>query len=211
MNFKHPSTFLIAGPTQSGKTYFVKRLLENQLFEPKPDRIIWAYGEWQPSYDKMKSSIPNLEFIKGLNQNTFQQISPDLNNILVIDDLMSEGGKSDIISDLFTRGSHHRNLSVIYLVQNIFHKGKNHRSCSLNSHYIVLFKNPRDRAQISTLGRQMYPNSKNFLAAALDDACLEQSYGYLVLDLRNDTSEDYRVRTNIFPGEQQIVYKPVDC
>ena len=42
-------------------------------------------------------------------------------------------------------GSHHRNLSVIYTVQNLFHQGKGNRSKSLNSHYLVLYKNPRDK------------------------------------------------------------------
>ena len=60
--------------------------------------------------------------------------------------------------NLFTKGSHHRNLSVIYIVQNLFHQGKGNRSISLNSHYLVLFKNPRDKLQILTLAKQMYPS-----------------------------------------------------
>ena len=59
--------------------------------------------------------------------------------------------KDKRIADLFTKGSHHRNLSVIYIVQNIFHQGKEMRIISLNAHYIVLFKSPRDRQQISIL------------------------------------------------------------
>ena len=36
--------------------------------------------------------------------------------------------------NLFTRSSHRCNLSVIYIVQNLFHQGKVSRSISLNSH-----------------------------------------------------------------------------
>jgi hypothetical protein len=70
---------------------------------------------------------------------------------------MPQSGKDKRISDLFTKGSHHRNLSIIYIVQNIFHQGKEMRNIRLNAHYIVLFKSPRDKQQISMLARQINP------------------------------------------------------
>jgi hypothetical protein len=78
---------------------------------------------------------------------------------------------------------------------------------SLNSHYLVLFKNPRDALQVATLGRQMYPNNSKFLVEAFKDAT-DKPHGYLLLDLRADTLEKYRVRTNIFAGEVPYVYNP---
>ena len=65
------------------------------------------------------------------------------------DDQMIDAGKDQRIVNLFTRGSRHHNLSVIYIVQNVFHQGKASRSISLNSHYLVLFNNPRDKLQLS--------------------------------------------------------------
>ena len=76
----------------------------------------------------------------------------------MLDDQMIDASNDKRIVNLFTRGSHHRNLSVIYMVQNLFDQGKGSRSTSLNSHYLVLFKNPRDnKLQILTLAKQMYP------------------------------------------------------
>ena len=46
-------------------------------------------------------------------------------------------------------------MSVIFLTQNLFHKNKHMRTISLNAHYLVLFKNPRDVEQFTTLARQM--------------------------------------------------------
>jgi UDP-N-acetyl-D-mannosaminuronic acid transferase (WecB/TagA/CpsF family) len=43
------------------------------------------------------------------------------------------------------------------IVQNLFHRGKHHRTISLNAHYMVLFKNQRDVSQIMALAHQMYP------------------------------------------------------
>ena len=49
-------------------------------------------------------------------------------------------------------------ICVICLVQNMFYQGKESRTMSLNTQYLVLFKSPRDKQQISILSRQMYPN-----------------------------------------------------
>jgi len=78
---------------------------------------------------------------------------------------------------------------------------------SLNAHYIVIFKNPRDALQVATLARQMYPGQSKFLVEAFKNAS-EKPFGYLLLDLKPDTDEKYRVRTNIFPDETQYVYIP---
>ena len=78
---------------------------------------------------------------------------------------------------------------------------------SLNAHYIVLFKNPRDALQVATLARQMYPGNSKFLIEAFKNAT-EKPFGYLLLDLKPDTDEKYRIRTNIFPDETQYVYIP---
>ena len=80
--------------------------------------------------------------------------------------------------NLFTRGSHHRNLSVIYIVQNLFHQGKGSRSISLNSHYLVLFKNPQDELQILTLATQTYPGQTDFFLNQYEEAVLK---GLLVI------------------------------
>ena len=79
------------------------------------------------------------------------------------------------------------------------------RTVSLNSHYIILFKNPRDRLQISTLARQMYPGQSQFLIEAFQDATKE-AYGYLVIDLKPTTADKLRIRTGILPTDQQLVY-----
>ena len=77
------------------------------------------------------------------------------------------------VANIFTRGSHHRNVSVILLVQNLFHKNKHVRTISLNSHYLVLYKNPRDASQIANLFRQMYLTRWRFAVEAYKNATRE--------------------------------------
>jgi len=98
-------------------------------------------------------------------------------------------------------------VSVLYLTQNIFYGGKQNRTIGLNAHYLVLFRNPRDATQVSHLARQMYPGKTKFLVEAFHDATVEP-FSYLVLDLKPDTEDKYRVRAKIFPGDNSCVYIP---
>ena len=121
----------------------------------------------------MQRIIPGIEFVKGIPANIEDEhfLNPAIRNLIVIDDLMSEASNDNRICDLFTKGSHHRNLSVICLVQNLYYQLNESRtmSCftmSLNSQYLVLFNNPRDQQQVMVLARQMYPGkSEKFLSS----------------------------------------------
>jgi hypothetical protein len=70
---------------------------------------------------------------------------------------MSEISQNHWAEKLLCAGIHHTNITVIYLVQNIFPKGKAARTISLNTHYLILFDSRSDRLQIQTLGRQIFP------------------------------------------------------
>ena len=122
---------------------------------------------------------------------------------MVIDDQMENAGGDKRIVNLFTRGAHHRNLSVIYIVQNLFHQGKNSRSISLNSHYLVLFKNPRDKLQILTPAKQMYPGQTDFFIKRYEEA-VRRPFVYLLVDLKTATQDNCRLRTNVLPGEERF-------
>jgi hypothetical protein len=107
----------------------------------------------------MLRTIPEIEFNKCIPEDIDKVDYLDISqrNLIVLDDLMAQSSEDKRIADLFTKGSHHRNLSIIYIVQNKFHQGKEMRNISLNAHYIVLFKSPRDKQQIYMLARQINP------------------------------------------------------
>lgn len=194
--FKHPFTCLVAGPTGCGKTTFVKELLEKSqlLIDPPPQRTVWCYSEWQPDYENIKA-----DFKEGI----VPEFDPSITNLIVIDDLM--GNADSKIVDLFTKKSHHCNLSVIYIVQNIFQKSKESRTISLNAHYLAVFKNPRDASQITHLAKQMYPHNIKYVQESFKDAT-SKPFGYLFVDLKQETPEHMRLRTDVLSTEKQIVY-----
>jgi hypothetical protein len=200
----HPFTMIIAGPTSCGKSIFCLRLLRHTrwMITIPPERIVYCYSEYQPMFDQFE----DVEFHEGLpNEDMFDGCKPTL---LIIDDLMTE--TNEVVTKLFTKMSHHRGVSVIYLTQNLFSKNKHNRTISLNAHYMVLFKNIRDVTQIHTLARQMFPGASESMMAIYRDAT-SVPFGYLLVDLTQKMQDVNRLRTDIFPGEREVVYKPIKC
>ena len=113
------------------------------------------------------------------------------------------------IANLFTKGSYHRNLSVIYCVQNIFHQGTETRSIGLTTHYIVLFKSPRDKQQVLTLARQINPGRVAEFMHAYEKAT-SHPHGYLMLDLQPTTHDQHRLKTNVLPRERDCLQQQLN-
>ena len=113
VRFKVPSNFYISGQSQCGKSYLVRRLLYylNELFHPVPSKVIYCYGEYQKEFDELRG----VDFIEGFPQDLNELTQGHDQTLLVLDDLMSECSKDQRVSDLFTRGSHHKGISVLYL------------------------------------------------------------------------------------------------
>lgn len=197
-NFRNPSSCLIVGPSQSGKTSLVRQMIKQNIYDTKIQNVKWCYLYTSPWF----LEEPNINFIHGL-PDTYEN-----GDLLIIDDLMHR--LNEKIADLFTAASHHRNISVILILQNLFPRAKVMRDISLNAHYIILFKNSRDVSQINCLGRQLYPQKTKYFLDAYIKATTNP-HGYLVVDLHPKTTEEYRLRDNLFPTSEGIywIYRPL--
>lgn len=193
----HPSSILLSGPSGSGKSFWMKRLVEHakQMFSPSIDKVTLCYAEMQPLYNEM-----NVDLLEGMPANLCDQLNPELRHLVIVDDMMTELGDSTLLANFFTKICHHRGISLIVINQSLFPKGKESRTMSLNANYIVCFKHPRDQSQIMHLARQIYPGRSKFLLEAFNDAT-SKAYGYIVLDFRPETLDDRRVRTHVFPDD----------
>ena len=111
-------------------------------------------------------------------------------------------------ANLFTVASHHFRCNIICIVHSLFGKTPAHRLMSLNSKYLVIFKNPRDQSTIERLARQVDPGNVRRFVSIYRDATLHP-YSYLFVDLAQETKEDYRLRSNILfeRGPYVILYK----
>jgi hypothetical protein len=157
-----------------------------------------------PPEDVLFQSIQNIEFIQGMPDTS--NFDPKETNLLIIDDLMSSALQSTEIMQLFCVNAHHKNISTIMMLHNLFSKDKHSRTISLNSNYIVLFKSPRDKSQCAVLARQMYPKNPKFLIEAYDNAT-QDMYSHLLLDLTQKQDDQFRVQSNIF-SSSRVIYQP---
>jgi hypothetical protein len=177
-----------------------------KVIHPAPTRIVWHYGQHTANLGTL--AVHGVELKTGLDGlNDSQDDNDDERTLMIIDDLMMEAGQAQEVSDLFIKGSHHRNVSVILMLQNMFHQGPGMRRISLNSQYIVLMKNPRDVAQIRYLGQQLFPGHTRFFVDAYKQATA-QPYGYLLVDLTQTTPDEERIVSDVLEEHGGFRYIP---
>lgn len=201
---QHPFTLVIAGPSSSGKTSFLNSLLKNadRLVNPNIDYVVCFLGSRDPQLAEL---IPiygeRITFVSGLPTDFDEYIQSNKNGFFLIDDLMAEGTSDSRVSELYTKTSHHSNLSVCLVLQNLFHHGKERYSIVRNSHYLVIFNNPLDRSSVHTLAHRISPTNKK---AVINIFLYAQSkYRYLLLDGKQGTLPAARFRTDIFNDFQR--------
>jgi hypothetical protein len=111
IDLKHPFTGIVSGPTGSEETYFIRELLKHKPSDVILEEVLWCYVEWQPMYRDIQAT-----FHEGL---LAMLPSDGKIRLVIVDDLMREADSR--VVDLFTKGSHHRNISVFFITQNLFH------------------------------------------------------------------------------------------
>jgi hypothetical protein len=208
IRFKTSFNCLVSGPAGSGKTTWVKNLLSisDQIFTSKPKKVFLFYQAMQDMYIEMekqglidemidvKDKMPSLDEIHSM----VLPFKEDGGSMIIFDDSMTSVNTDFEL--LFCNLSHHDNCSIIFLTQNLFFQDKSFRTMSLNTHYMVLMKNDRDKQQISILGKQISPNNSNYIIKAYEDAT-QSPYDYLLLDFHPETHKLVRVRSKIFPNQ----------
>lgn len=207
---KWPATILMAGGSGSGKSSLVSEMIKKLpvVFNRMPEKIIVCYSHDQTLYQDFKRNAPcPIEFIEGLPNDL---ITPK-NTLLIIDDLQGKQATA-AIRDWFIKKSHHYDTSVIYIVQNIFDKSADHRTISLNSHYLIIMKNPRDKSQIVHLAKQTHAGDIQVMLDAYKLATAV-SHSYLLVDLTQTTPDLFRLRDSVFaePGTHVFIDKKTNA
>jgi hypothetical protein len=211
-----PARIVVAGPSMCGKTHLVKELLRQRdfIFQPTPPHVFWFYA-MEDSVTKARDEFEDITFIKNLPTEKWvrDNIDPSVGALFVIDDLMGEtttSGRDNAetrtwMGNMFTKGSHHTKVSIIFTVQNLF-RGSYMREISLNASQTVAFNNPRDMGALRALGTQLFPpecKGSAFITACMSEIRTRR-YGYLWIDhpaMVESTSLQFR--TSVLRGEDQ--------
>ena len=227
-----PFIMQVIGPSQSGKTSFVGRLIlhASLLFEQPIDELVWFSPHKHLPKEIKTSILPFKLYVKhnlpqegeqedewgesGLHEKEDEVIEdPEklIHRVYVIDDFGDEAKNNKLISRLYTRGSHHQGITIIQILQNMFLHSKETRTRSLNVHYFVLLRQIRDLNQIRLLASQLaggdLKQRDGILQAYRDSTA--RNYGYLLISLHPRSPPELFLRSNIFPDEDphNVVYQ----
>jgi len=122
LKFRHPFSSIVSGPRGSGKSSFVISFLQNLRHlctEPTfAGGIVWCYGKKSavlfrhqlPAYVRINEGVPE-DFGSANGESS----------LVILDNLLTDV-YSKQVCELFTRGSHHRKISVISITQILFHQ-----------------------------------------------------------------------------------------
>ena len=203
---KTPFSLIVAGPSNCGKTTFVIDLIRNssRVLDQEFDYILWFYGETFPRDQYLR--FRDVKFHQGLPESFDKFVDSNRRGLAVFDDLMSECGDNKLVSEFFTKRTHHENVSVIFITQNLFHGGKERKTFSKNATYLCIFNSPLDQTVSYSLARKLMPRSQKCFVDIFLHA-VNKPHGYLFIDGHQESPRNAMFRTNLF-GLVQHVFIP---
>ena len=217
---------LLIGKSKSGKTTLLLEIIEQWrsyttdsegLYER---RIFWFYGtenakdfhnlneilyknaQEYNKHDDKEDFKPRIEFMKGdfKNPTLIERIKtmPE-QSIVILDDLMSEMVKSEDISNILTRESHHRKWCVFLLWQDMYPQQQFARTISMQVDYKYIFRDPSRGDRLMNMCKQMFQMNCSEMAKKLNDYFHEtptSEYPYLRINVRPDSPHAIMVIAN---------------
>ena len=183
---------IVFGQTGSGKTHFMLEVIRKKLIHPFPKNIYYMYKVEQGFMkDWNRIEKQKITFIQGLNPDGMKTSEPSL---LVIDDLLLSTNK-DVV-EMFILGSHHKQISLFYLSQNLFPDCSLFRTMSNNAHYFVIFNNKRNATQIRRLAHQIFIGEDTHRIKNAYKRVQQQQWGFMVLTFVPEPPEELTVITD---------------
>lgn len=191
---KKPFRWLIAGYSGSGKTTFVHRFISQ--YKSSFDSI-YIYGTELEDGVKL-GIIPVTESFNPLEE----QLTG--HTLILFDDCIFNKTILKIASEVYIRGRH-KNISAIFISQNLFFPNDSFRSLSLNVTQLFLFT-------IRNVNQVLY-FAKTFLS--IDKAkkfvklyerkVLSANYNYLMIDYSKGCNSPLRLRSNVLRENEEYI------
>ena len=210
LNFQTPCSICISGPSQSGKSQWIVKLINNRklLFPHDFLELYYCIPENlslnpNPIFEELKKSFPAARLHFGLPDVTKLNLNFDNTpKLLIIDDLMTEFLASYEMVRLLSVEVHHCNITTIFTLHNLFAPSKFGRTITRNINYKVLFSNRLDIKEVRNVSLQI-SNQPNFLKESFEFLTREfpSEPPYIVIDGHIKSKlKTLFVRSQIFPG-----------
>lgn len=210
--FSHPTQIIISGPTKAGKTTLTTQILcnrEKMFPEPGLREIYWFYT-MESSTERIRDQLLGVNFIQGHpTLHKLESMDASVPKLVVLDDMQDMTDKKSTFEELkklFTAVSHHCNMSVIFIVQDIY-VNKNMTRLANQAENLLAMCNGASAYQLPKLSNKLFgPGHEPFIRWAMSDVRSHSSHGYLLLSTGADVPECYKVRSKILPSDQNTFY-----
>ena len=183
---------IIFGQTGVGKTQFMLEVIRQKLVHPFPKHVYYMFNVEQ---DFMKTwnetERQSITFIKGVD---FDRVDTSEPSLLVIDDLLLSTNKE--VANVFIMGSHHKQISLFFITQNLFPNCPIFRTMSANAHYYVIFHCQRHFRQVHTLARQIFVGKDLQRIINAYKRASKRARGFIVLSFSPKLPEELTVVTD---------------
>ena len=100
--------------------------------------------------------------------------------------------------EMFILGSHHRQVSLFFITQGLFHNCDQFRLMSNNAHYYVIFNNKRNASQINHLARQVFIGKEQQRIINAYKRAGSKEYGFIVLSFAPEIPDELTVVTDFW-------------
>ena len=221
IRFNHPCNVLLIGPSQSGKSTFLEKLLKwrLELFRNAPRKVLYVCPTRSPQIETMMKQGLIHRVIKTLPRSyeEFEKVILPYKNegaLVCIDDGLSQ--LESYLPKVFEQFTSKNNTTVIFVSQTAFLDSSNFRRLSENTHYAICLRNKRNPSKIRTLAMQADPCNYKIIISAYQEATKPKSlvkseensgfaYGYFIFNFSLTSPEVLNYISNIFPNEIEPV------
>ena len=198
-----PFRLIVGGGSGSGKTEFVKELVNKNHFSSPFEKIIYCYPDYLTDvpieFDQIVDCQPGLCDLKYFS-------SLPKNSLIILDDMMNECGNSDQIMKLFSVVARKRNLSLIFIVQNVYDKSKQFRNIRLNATGFILFKFYAATDVTRRILRDI--SCDDIISKEQINQIYTKNFAYIMINIHPERhSEFITIRTNIFDDNFIVINK----
>lgn len=182
MKFYDNICCVLQGATQSGKTHFMLRLIQQKqhMFFTPPSKIIVVYHHFQPAYEAMARAANDMTFLPQMpSESEIKALTKGhRHSLLLLDDQLGKLEDSRAVADMFIKNCHHLRISCFVLLQGATLSGRKFGADIINnSHYTILFKSGQLGSVVRSLGIRLNDHAR--LSKAYNTAISLGNYSYL--------------------------------
>ena len=217
---KTPAFIQVVGPSQSGKSTLILRLIQDDSVWDRPFQAVFYCAPDEPG-PRQRAALRAAAEGKSLTVQAGEPRLPELSELtaaaalggdgsllFIVDDLLGFDKNLSLMKALATAHSHHHRISVVYSIQNPYakHAGLDLPTLSRNATAHFIMYQVSDMLVYNLLNNRLFPANKGFLFRKAKESQEKYRLPYIFLHThpRGELPHRYACRTGLFEDERKF-------